>query len=100
MTKDVSVLATELKKCGEVLVSIAEALSAPADEAAHETQSDKPSKQYSLEDVRAVLAQKATAGFKAEVKALLGKFNAEKLSDIRPEDYEELMKEAEGIGNA
>jgi len=100
MTKDVSVLATELKKCGEVLVSIAEALSAPADEVAHETQAEKPSKQYSLEDVRAVLAKKAASGFKAEIKALLGKFNAEKLSDIRPEDYEELMKEAEGIGNA
>lgn len=99
MTKDVSVLATELKKCGEVLVSIAEALSAPTDEAPHKTQADKPSKQYSLEDVRAVLAQKATAGFKAEVKVLLGKFNAEKLSDIRPEDYEQLMNEAEGIGN-
>ena len=49
--------------------------------------------------VRAVLAQKATAGFKAEVEALLGKFNAEKLSDIRPEDYKQLMNEAEGIGN-
>lgn len=61
-------------------------------------ESDKP--QISFTDVRAVLAQKATAGFKAEVKALLGKFNAEKLSDIRPDDYEELMKEAEGIGNA
>ena len=99
MTKDVSVLATELKKCGEVLVSIAEALSAPADEAPHEAQAATSSKQYSLKDARAVLAQKATAGFKTEVKTLLGKFNAEKLSDIRPEDYEELMKEAEGIGN-
>lgn len=59
---------------------------------------DKP--QINFTDVRAVLAQKAAAGFKAEVKSLLGKFNAEKLSDIRPEDYEELMKEAEGIGNA
>lgn len=46
MTKDVSVLATELKKCGEVLASIAEALSAPTDEAPHKTQADKPSKQY------------------------------------------------------
>lgn len=99
MAKDVSELVAELKKCGEVLVSIAEALSAPADEVVQETKAEKQSKQYKLEDVRAVLAQKATAGFKAEVKALLGKFNAEKLSDIRPEDYEELMNEAEGIGN-
>ena len=58
---------------------------------------DKP--QISFTDVRAVLAQKAAAGFKGEVKALIGKFNAEKLSDIRQEDYGELMKEAEGIGN-
>ena len=69
-----------------------------ADElAAQQEETDKP--QISFTDVRAALAQKAAAGFKAEVKALLGKFNAEKLSDIRPEDYEQLMNEAEGIGN-
>ena len=61
--------------------------------------SEAPKAKIDFTAVRSVLAKKATAGFKAEVKALLGKFNAEKLSDIRPEDYEQLMNEAEGIGN-
>ena len=60
---------------------------------------EEPKAKIEFTTVRAVLAQKAATGFKAEVKALLGKFNAEKLSDIRPEDYEQLMNEAEGIGN-
>lgn len=60
---------------------------------------EAPKAKIEFTTVRAVLAQKAATGFKAEVKALLGKFNAEKLSDIRPEDYEQLMNEAEGIGN-
>ena len=60
---------------------------------------EEPKAKIEFTTVRAVLAQKAATGFKAEVKALLGKFNAEKLSDIRPEDYKQLMNEAEGIGN-
>lgn len=60
---------------------------------------EAPKAKIEFTTVRAVLAQKAATGFKAEVKALLGKFNAEKLSDIRPEDYEQLMNEAEAIGN-
>lgn len=61
--------------------------------------SEAPKAKIEFTTVRAVLAQKAATGFKAEVKALLGKFNAEKLSDIHPEDYEQLMNEAEAIGN-
>lgn len=61
--------------------------------------SEAPKAKIDFTAVRAVLAKKAADGFKAEVKALLGKFNAEKLSDICPEDYEQLMNEAEGIGN-
>ena len=60
---------------------------------------EEPKAKIEFTTVRAVLAQKAATGFKAEVKALLGKFNAAKLSAIRPEDYEQLMNEAEGIGN-
>ena len=52
-----------------------------------------------LEDVRAVLAEKSRAGHTAEVRTLLKKFGAAKLSEIDPGNYEALMKDAEVIGN-
>lgn len=52
-----------------------------------------------LEDVRAVLAEKSHAGHTAEVRALLKKYGAAKLSEIDPANYEALMKDAEVIGN-
>lgn len=52
-----------------------------------------------LEDVRAVLAEKSRAGHTAEVRTLLKKYGAEKLSEIDPANYESLMKDAEVIGN-
>ena len=52
-----------------------------------------------LEDVRAVLAEKSRSGHTAEVRALLKKYGAAKLSEIDPTNYEALMKDAEVIGN-
>ena len=49
----------------------------------------------SIEDVRAVLAEKSQQGKTREVKALLMKYDAGKLSGVKPEDYEDLLKEAE-----
>lgn len=69
----------------------------PIDEPPKET-TDKP-KELILSDVRTVLAEKSRAGFKAEVKELLNKHGAEKLSDIDPGEYETLMKEAEALGS-
>ena len=55
--------------------------------------------QLKLEDVRAVLAEKSRAGHTAEVRALLKKYGAAKLSEIAPANYEALMKDVEVIGN-
>ena len=60
----------------------------------------KKEKKITLEDVRAVLADKARKGHRAEVKELLTKHGATKLSDIDPSEYEALMKEAGGITDA
>ena len=51
-----------------------------------------------LEEVRASLAKLSVAGHSAAVKALIAKFDADKLSDIAPEQYAALLKEAERIG--
>lgn len=52
-------------------------------------------KPLTLEEVRMVLAEKSRAGHTAEVRALLIKHGAEKLSDIDPARYPSLLADAE-----
>ena len=44
------------------------------------------------------MAEKSRGGFTREVKELLAQFGATKLSEIKEEDYEELLLEAQAIG--
>lgn len=50
-----------------------------------------------IEEVRAVLAEKSGAGKTREIKALLMKYDAGKLSGVKPEDYPALLREARAI---
>lgn len=59
-----------------------------------------PKKQLTLEEVRAVCAEKSRAGFTAEVKAIIAKHGADKLSAVKPEDYESVLANVEVLGNA
>jgi hypothetical protein len=47
--------------------------------------------------IRQLLAKKCQEGYTEQVKELLHKFGAEKLSDVDPKDYENLYYSAEGI---
>ena len=58
-------------------------------------QEDKPA--YTLEQVRAKLADLSRGGKQAEVKALLNKLGAKKLTEVPEDKYPELMQEAEAI---
>jgi hypothetical protein len=49
---------------------------------------------FTLEEVRAKLAALSQAGKQAQVKALIAKFGASKLTDVPKDKYAELMKEA------
>ena len=53
-----------------------------------------------LEEIRALLADKSRSGHSAEVKALISKYGADKLSEVDPSKYPQMFKEAEAIGNA
>jgi len=52
-------------------------------------------KVLTLEEVRAVLAEKSRSGHTEEVRALLNKHSADKLSEIDPAEYPALLAEAE-----
>lgn len=52
-------------------------------------------KPLTLEEVRAVLAEKSRAGHTEEVRELLKKHGADKLSEIDPAEYPALLVDAE-----
>ena len=56
-----------------------------------------PEEVITIEQVRAVLAEKSQDGFTAQVKALLESFDANKLFAVKPEDYKDLMAAAQDI---
>ena len=53
-----------------------------------------------LEKVRAVLAEKSRNGHTAEIRSLLEKYGATKLSAVDPKHYEALLKDAEVLDDA
>lgn len=60
--------------------------------AAKQEPEEKP---LTLEEVRAVLAEKSRSGHTEEVRELLAKHGADKLSEIDPAEYPALLAEAE-----
>lgn len=56
-------------------------------------------KTYSFTDVRGIMAGLSGQGKKAEARALLEKFGAKRLSDVKEEDYAALVREAQVIAN-
>lgn len=57
----------------------------------------KEDKPITIEQVRAVLSDKSGEGKTAQVKALLMKYDAGRLSGVKPEDYPDLLREAEAL---
>lgn len=81
----------------EVADTLAEMFSTTADEAPDAAVPAAP--QLTLEQVRAVLADKSRMGFTAEIRALLQKYGAAKLSGIDPAHYKALVADAEVLGD-
>ena len=71
----------------------------PVDEQPEESKPEALEKAVTLTEVRAVLAGKSREGFTEEVKQLLMKHGAEKLSGIAKSEYAALLKEAENLGS-
>lgn len=91
--KELSMLVDEIKSCVETLIGI-------SDELTKMFSSAEKEKQLTLEEVRSVLAEKSRLGFTDDVKAIIEKHGADKLSDIDPSKYEPVLKEVEVLGNA
>ncbi len=54
-------------------------------------------KEITLEQVRAVLAEKSKAGFSEKIRGLIKERGADKLTDIDPKHFESLILAAEAM---
>jgi len=100
----------ELDLCVSELRSVAQSLNTVADSLTSlfsgsqprtsvQPESKPTSKPLTLEEVRAVLAEKSRNGHTAKIRELLEKHGAAKLSEIDPQKYAALLAEAEVLGN-
>ena len=113
---DVATVIEKIEKCSESLSALSEQMNFIAKTTAEilaelKKDSGKPAtenkkkpelvkeKAMSLTEVRKILAEKSRAGFTAEVKQLLLKHGAEKLSEIAPTEYAALVADVEVLGN-
>ena len=96
---ELEMMVKELRGCGEKLIRMTEEMTEMFSASVQSEPEEAPKKQLSLTEVRAVLAEKSRAGFTKEVKALLIKHGADKLSEINPTEYEALLAEVEVLGN-
>ena len=93
----------ELRSAAQSLNTVADSLtslfSGSQPKSSVQPESKPTSKPLTLEDVRAVLAEKSRNGHTAKIRELLEKHGAAKLSEIDPQKYAALLAEAEVLGN-
>lgn len=102
--KELSQVLDEIIACGERMIQAADAVKELLTEesnepaSAAEVPSVDPAKTYTFTDVRKAFSAKAHDGHTAEVKALIAKYGADRLSGVREDDYPSLMADLEAIG--
>ena len=90
----------DMRRLAGSLQSVADCIAGttPSDDQQPAPQSEQPKAPViTIDQVRAVLAEKSGQGKTKEVKALLYKYDAGKLSGVKPEDYPALMEEAQKL---
>ena len=103
-TSELALVIEGLRSAAAALCSVAENLSTLLADQAEHTATPAPTiqktvKPLSLEAVRAVLADKSRNGHTADIRALLEKHGAAKLSEIDPAKYAALLADVEALGN-
>lgn len=96
----------EMIRCGEGLIRAAEELKKmpackcreSAADAEPEPREEKEEKTYTFAEVRKAFSAKAHEGYTKQIRELIGKYGADKLSGIAPENYPALMARLEEIG--
>lgn len=90
-------LVDELKHCGEVLIRLAEALTNGEKTEPTSNADVQEAPKPTMEEIRAAMARKIQVGGSEQIKSLLAKYGAVKLSEIKADDYVALMQDVEGL---
>lgn len=94
--KEMKITIDELRNTALIINEIADGLAEKFGDV--EKEEAKPA--LTLEEVRTVLAEKSRNGFTKEIKELLKKYGASKLSEVDSKNYEALLKDTEELNNA
>lgn len=100
---DMAMTIEELRNAAAAINDVANWLAqqfSGADEALTEKAQAEQKPALTLEQVRAVLAEKSHKGHTAAIRELLQRYGASKLSKIDPQHYEALLREAEELTDA
>ena len=89
-----------MKNLKQRLMQISEELRQLAEEIEVTAEPAKQEPEITLEEVRGVLADISRACFTADVKKLILKYGAERLSDVDPNNYSALLNDAKELMNA
>ena len=103
-------MSEELLKIADGLLAVSEGVRALAgkahscncsknqeEESGNEKSQEKQENAVTIEQVRAVMASKSQDGKTQQVKALIQKYGADKLSGVQPEKYADLLRDAKAL---
>jgi hypothetical protein len=104
VVSDIRSLADSLQAVADVMMEnepteTAEPITAKKEPVSKKSEKPKKKKEITLEEVRAKLAEKSQAGLTAEVREIIKKYGGSKLSEIAPENYVDILKDAEVLSN-
>ena len=94
---DMAMTIEELRNAAAAINEAANWFSSDADATPVAEAKSEKKPELTLEEVRAVLAEKSRAGHTAAIRTLLQKYGAKKLSVVDPKHYEALLKDAEEL---
>lgn len=100
MQQIIEALRAAAKAFNEVANQLSDKKSLEMKEASSVAEEKVSEKKLTLEDVRKAAADKSRQGYTEEVRKLIQKFDASKLSEVDAEKYPALMKDLEAVGHA
>lgn len=89
-------VASNLRVLADSIQSLTDGMTCDEAKENPKTTETKP-QEVTIEQIRAVLAEKSQAGLTDKVRALLNEFGAVRLSEIEPDKYSALMQAAKEL---
>lgn len=99
-------VADDLRNLSESIRTVCDAMTSDSQPKAETKTDEKPVKtekaekpDVTLKQVRGVLAEKSRDGFTVEVRNIIKRHGADRLSEVDPSQFAAVLKEAEALGN-